>query len=105
MLAHLGRVIPLVVAEQIVNEQGARSVNIPIEAHILAVADAYQKLTSPDPTGRRLSPQQAGQEIIAGAGKQFHTGVIEAFNAASTRRRREPAPVPPARRHIFATPS
>jgi hypothetical protein len=75
----LRRVIPIVVAEQILNEQGARAVNIPIEAHILAVADAYQKLTSPDKDSRRLSPQQAEQEIIAGAGKQFHTGVIEAF--------------------------
>jgi hypothetical protein len=75
----LRRVIPLVVAEQIVNEQGARSVNVPVEAHILAVADAYRKLTSPDETGHRLSPQQAEQEIIAGAGQKFHQGVIEAF--------------------------
>ena len=78
----LRRVIPIMVAEQIVKEQGARSVNIPIEAHILAVADTYQELTSPDPANRRLSPQQAEQEIIAGSGKQFHPGVIEAFKRA-----------------------
>lgn len=79
MGSSLRRVIPIVVAEQIVNEQGARSVNVPVEAHILAVADAYQKLTTTDGQGRRLSPQQAEEEIIAGAGKRFHTGVIEAF--------------------------
>ncbi len=75
----LRRVIPLVIAEQIVNEQGARSVNVPVEAHILAVADAYQKLTSPGENGHRLSPQQAEEEIIASAGKKFHQGVIDAF--------------------------
>ena len=79
MGSSLRRVIPLVVAEQILNEQGARAVNIPIEAHILAVADAYQQLTSPEKDERRLSPQQAQQEIIAAAGKRFHSGVIEAF--------------------------
>ena len=79
MGSSLRRVIPIVVAEQIVNEQGARSVNVPVEAHILAVADAYQKLTSPDKDGHRLSPQQAEEEIIAGADKRFHSGVIEAF--------------------------
>ncbi|MFY9903896.1 MAG: hypothetical protein WAK62_02045, partial [Terriglobales bacterium] len=39
----LRRVIPIIVAQQIVEEQGARAINIPIEAHILAVADAYQR--------------------------------------------------------------
>ena len=42
----LRRVIPIIVAQQIVQDQGARSVNVPVEAHILAVADAYQKLIS-----------------------------------------------------------
>jgi hypothetical protein len=78
----LRRVIPIVVAEQIVNEQGARAVNIPTEAHILAVADAYQKLTSPDASGHRMSPQQAEQQIVAGAGTKFEKGVIEAFKRA-----------------------
>src|SRR5271166_1100727 len=42
----LRRVIPIIVAQQILQDQGARSANVPIEAHILAVADAYQKLIS-----------------------------------------------------------
>jgi hypothetical protein len=74
----LRRVIPIIVAQQIVNDQGARSVNVPIEAHILAVADAYQKLTS-NITGKLLSPLQAEQEIVAGAGERFHRGVVDAF--------------------------
>jgi len=77
----LRRVIPIIIAQQIVQEQGARSLNVPIEAHILAVADAYQKLISGS-GGKALSPDQAEQEIMAGAGKMFHAGVVEAFAKA-----------------------
>jgi hypothetical protein len=74
----LRRVIPIIIAQQIVQEQGARSVNVPIEAHILAVADAYQKLISGKGC-KALSPYQAEQEIVAGAGQKFHAGVVNAF--------------------------
>jgi hypothetical protein len=77
----LRRVIPIIVAQQIVQDQGARSVNVPIEAHILAVADAYQKLISGG-NGKALSPDQAEQEILAGAGQRFHAGVVDAFAKA-----------------------
>ena len=77
----LRQVIPIIVAQQILQEQGARSVNVPIEAHILAVADAYQKLISGD-GGKALSPDQAEAEILAGSGKRFHSGVVDAFAKA-----------------------
>ncbi len=77
----LRRVIPIIVAQQILQEQGARSVNVPIEAHILAVADAYQKLIS-GAGGKALSPAQAEREILAGSGKKFHSGVVDAFAKA-----------------------
>ncbi|MGA3194249.1 MAG: HD domain-containing phosphohydrolase [Terriglobales bacterium] len=72
------QVLPIIVAEQILQDQGARSVNVPIESHILAVADAYQKLTS-NAYGKALSPKQAEEQIIAGAGDKFHKGVVDAF--------------------------
>ncbi len=81
----LRKLIPIMVAEQIVQDQGARSVNVPIEAHILAVADAYQKLIS-GADGKMLSPVQAEEEIIAGAGQKFHVGVVDAFTKAMVRR-------------------
>src|SRR5208337_3936297 len=77
----LRRVIPIIVAQQILQDQGARSVNVPIEAHILAVADAYQKMIS-GANGKALSPDQAEAEIMAGAGQRFHAGVVEAFAKA-----------------------
>ena len=81
------RVLPIIVAEQILQDQGARSVNVPIEAHILAVADAYQKLTN-SVHGKALSPQQAEEEIVAGAGEKFHSGVVDAFVKAFGERAR-----------------
>jgi hypothetical protein len=77
----LRRVIPIIVAEQIVREQGARAVNVPIEAHILNVADAYQKLIS-GADGKALSPDQAAHEIVAGIGEKYHSGVVDAFTKA-----------------------
>jgi len=77
----LRKVIPIIVAQEIVHDQGARSVNVPIEAHILAVADAYEKLISHE-DGEPQSPEQAEQAIRAGAGQKFHTGVVEALTKA-----------------------
>jgi hypothetical protein len=87
MSGSLRRVIPIIVAEQIVNEQGARCVNVPIEAHILAVADAYRLLTS-SAERHALSPKQAEDEIIAGAGSKFHRGVVDAFKKTFEERAR-----------------
>lgn len=72
------RVLPIIVAEQILQSQGARSVNVPMEAHILAVADAYQKLISSS-YGKPLSSEQAQQQILAGSGEKYHAGVLDAF--------------------------
>jgi hypothetical protein len=81
------RVLPIIVAQQLLETQGARAMNVPIEAHILAVADAYQKLTS-SAYGKALSPEKAGQEIVAGSGEKFHPGVVEAFVKAFGERAR-----------------
>lgn len=77
----LRRVIPIMIAQQIVQDQGARSVNVPIEAHILAVADAYQKLIN-GTGGKAMSPYDAQQQILAGGGQKFHSGVLDAFAKA-----------------------
>ena len=77
----LRRVIPIIIAEQIVQEQGARSVNVPIEAHILAVADAYQKLITGDGI-EGMSPDQAEEQIFMGSGQKFDRGVVDAFAKA-----------------------
>src|SRR5882672_2553048 len=74
----LRRVIPIIVAEQILEEQGARAVNVPIEAHILAVADMYLRLTTAS-GGKAMAPEEAEGMIAAAAGEKFQTGVVDAF--------------------------
>ncbi len=74
----LRRVIPIIVAEQILEEQGARAVNVPIEAHILAVADMYLRLTTA-PGGKAMSPDEAEGMIAAASGEKFQSGVVDAF--------------------------
>lgn len=74
----LRRVIPIIVAEQILEEQGARAVNVPIEAHILAVADMYLRLTSSG-EGKAMTPAEAESMIAAASGEKFQSGVVDAF--------------------------
>jgi hypothetical protein len=81
----LRRVIPIIAAQQILAQEGARAINVPMEAHILAVADAYQKLTS-GPAA--VSPEKAEETIMAGSGEKYHTGVVDAFVRAFTDRAR-----------------
>ena len=78
MGGRLRRVLPIIVAQQILVEQGARAVNVPIEAHILAVADTYQRLTH-GAGGKAVSPTEAEGMILAESGEKFHSGVVDAF--------------------------
>ncbi|MFY9560621.1 MAG: hypothetical protein WAQ52_10345 [Terriglobales bacterium] len=74
----LRRVIPIIVGEQILEEQGARALNVPIEAHILAVADSYIRLTTA-PQGKAVSAEEAEGMIMAASGEKFQSGVVDAF--------------------------
>jgi hypothetical protein len=75
----LRRVIPIIVAQQMLVDQGARSVDVPIDAHIIVVADAYQKLLgAAEDSG--MSAEQAQQKIVAGSGDKYHSGVVAAFS-------------------------
>src|SRR5579875_1041624 len=52
---------------------------IPIEARILAVADAFDAMISPRPYRRALSHEHALAEVKRGAGTQFDPRVAELF--------------------------
>jgi diguanylate cyclase (GGDEF)-like protein/putative nucleotidyltransferase with HDIG domain len=58
---------------------GLRGNNIPLEARILAVADAFDAITSPRPYREQLSSQQALDELRRCIGTQFDPKVIEVF--------------------------
>lgn len=55
---------------------GAR---IPLEARIVAVADAYDAMVSTRPYRKSLSPRQALTELQRNAGNQFDPEVVEVF--------------------------
>jgi len=66
---------------------GLKGENIPLDARILAVADAYDAMTSLRPYREgKLSPEQAMQEIERCAGTQFDPEIAKAFVAQKEER-------------------
>ena len=70
---------------------GARSEDMPLAAHFLIVADAFDAMTTERPFRAALSEEEALAEIERGSGTQFHPMVARAFVAV--RRGQDPATV------------
>ncbi|MCK9522924.1 MAG: GAF domain-containing protein [Proteobacteria bacterium] len=64
--------------------EGRAGKQIPFAARIIAVADAYDAMTSTRPYREPLSQDEAIAEIRAGAGTQFDPEVVAAFEACMT---------------------
>jgi HD-GYP domain-containing protein (c-di-GMP phosphodiesterase class II) len=52
---------------------------IPIEARIIAISDAFDAVTSLRPHRASMTPEMALQEMKEGAGKQFDPAILETF--------------------------
>ena len=52
---------------------------IPLEARILSVADAYEAMTSDRPYRKALADIEAREELLAGSGSQFDPIVVRRF--------------------------
>jgi putative nucleotidyltransferase with HDIG domain len=65
--------------------QGMRGEEIPLPARILAVADAYEAMTSDRPYRMAIAKQSARAELLRCAGTQFDPRVVAAFLAALDR--------------------
>ncbi len=61
---------------------GLKGEEIPLGARILAVADAYDAMTSDRPYRRAMSHEKAVAELEAGKGTQFDPKIVEAFLTA-----------------------
>jgi len=70
---------------------GLRGEQIPIEARVVAVADAYDAMTSHRPYRRAMAHGQALAELRQAAGVQFDPRVVEAFLSVIERVRVVPA--------------
>lgn len=79
----LRRVLPIVLAHRDKNDGcGYRPLEggeMPVEARVLAVANVYDTLTSEGPYRRPVTPFEARQIIVSGAGTSFDPAVIDAF--------------------------
>jgi putative nucleotidyltransferase with HDIG domain len=58
---------------------GLKGDDIPLMARILAVADAFDAMTSDRPYRKKKTREEATAEIISLAGRQFDPGVVSAF--------------------------
>jgi putative nucleotidyltransferase with HDIG domain len=59
--------------------EGLGDADIPLEARILAVADAYEAMTSDRVYRRSIGAAAAREELLRHAGRQFDPRVVEAF--------------------------
>ena len=71
---------------------GLSGKEIPIEAAIIAIADAWDAMTTDRPYAASLEMEEATLQIHAGKGKQFNPVVVDAFAAVSRRRPGEIVP-------------
>ena len=58
---------------------GLQAENIPLEARIMAVADAFDAMTSPRPYGVQFTYEEGLKELRRCAGTQFDPKVVEVF--------------------------
>ena len=79
----LRRILPIILAHHDKFDGSGyhptRGEDIPIEARIISVADVYDSLSSDRPYRKAMSPFEAKEIIVKGAGADFDPGVVEAF--------------------------
>jgi HD-GYP domain-containing protein (c-di-GMP phosphodiesterase class II) len=66
--------------------QGLQGAAIPFESRILAVADAYDAMTSARPYRGAMSHEAAVDQLLQGRGTQFDEDVVAAFELAWSER-------------------
>lgn len=82
--AVLKEVVPIVIAHhkyfsETLETNNGGPMKIPLGARVVAVADAYDAMTTDRPYRKGMPPWEAMQEIIANTGTQFDPVVVEAF--------------------------
>jgi putative nucleotidyltransferase with HDIG domain len=82
----LRRVLPIILAHHDKYDgsgyRPSKGDEIPVEARVLAVADAYDTLTSDRPYRRAVTSFEAKELIVSGSGTNFDPAVVKAFVSA-----------------------
>jgi putative nucleotidyltransferase with HDIG domain len=89
----LRRVLPIILAHHDRFDGSgyhpSKGENIPIEARIIAVADAYDAMISDRPYRKGMTPLEGRAMIVKSAGADFDPAVVQAFETAFRRQRLE----------------
>ena len=91
MSGSLRRAIPIFLSERQLRQNGGKPEDASLEVQVLVLAEEYEALTSGQ-RGAKMSPAQAGQEVIKRAGDRYDSLVLNGFTNASADRPRAPAP-------------
>ena len=89
----LRRVLPIVLAHHDRFDGSgyhpAKGEDIPIEARIIAVADAYDAMISDRPYRKGMTQVEGREAILKGSGSDFDPAVVKAFDSAFRKQRLE----------------
>jgi putative nucleotidyltransferase with HDIG domain len=89
----LRRILPIVLAHHDKFDgsglHASKGENIPIEARIIAVADAFDAMTSDRPYRKAMSPAEGRDEIVRNMGSDFDPTVVRAFETAFRKQKLE----------------
>jgi HD-GYP domain-containing protein (c-di-GMP phosphodiesterase class II) len=77
----LRRAIPIFLTERELRRTGGKPDDASFEVQVVLLAEEYQALTSGD-RGTKMSPSQAGQEVIKRAGNRYDSLVLNGFTSA-----------------------
>ncbi len=77
----LRRAIPIFMSERQVRQSGGKMDEAALEVQILALAEEYESLTSGQ-NAAKMSPSQAGQEVLRRANGRYDSLILQAFSKA-----------------------
>ena len=77
----LRRAIPIFLAERQLRQTGSKPDEASFEVQVLALAEEYESLISGE-RGTKVSPSQAGQEVMKRAGARYDSLVLDGFAKA-----------------------
>jgi hypothetical protein len=77
----LRRAIPIFMSERQVRQSGGRMDEAAFEVQILALAEEYESLISGQ-NAAKMSPSQAGQEVLRRANGRYDSLILQAFSKA-----------------------
>ena len=81
MAGSLRRSIPIFLSERRLRQDGGKPEDVSLEVQILSLADEYEALTTGE-RGTKMSPAQAGKEVVKRAESRYHSMVVGGFKTA-----------------------